>query len=222
MSRPDAAAAAALNAGVIRPVFLCFLDVQGDPLRACTAGHDLSFDGTGNPDLDGKTFLGIDPTVVEISPVRNKDGGSEAVTAKLSGLLTLDAELLNLVGDKANWQGRLAQLWRIVRDENGVRQGAVQHYYTGWMTALTIGGSPENQSILVSIESYLAAYAQASNRTYMDQELFDPGDLSARAAVAIANGTSGNPLTGSLGTDFGAGSYGFGVNGHVLANMILQ
>jgi len=207
VSRPDATAAAALDARVIRPVFLCFLDVLGDPLRACTAGMDLTFAGTGNPDLDGYTFEGIDPTVVDVGSVRVKDGGSESVTAKLSGLLTLDAALLNLVGDRGNWQGRTAQLWRVIRDENGDQRGAVQHYYTGWMTALTIGGSPEGQSIAVTIESYLAAYAQASGRTYMDQELYDPGDLSARAAVAIANGTSGNPLTGYTGTDFGPGGF---------------
>lgn len=75
MSRPDAAASAALDAPVIRPVFFCYLDIVGDPLRACTAGRSYSFSGTGDPDLDGFSFDGVDPTVVDIGPVRNKDGG---------------------------------------------------------------------------------------------------------------------------------------------------
>lgn len=211
MSRPDATASAAL-ARDIRPVFLCFLDIVGDPLRACTAGHSISFSGTGNTDLDGFTFDGIDPTFVDIGPVRSKDGGSDAVTAKLSGLVTLDADLLNTVGNKANWQGRTAQLWRIIRDEFGDQKGAIQHYYTGWMTALAIGGAPGNQTINLTIESYLAAYSQASNRSYLDQELYDPDDLSARAAIALANGTSGSPLVNnlSLSQQYGPGGARFG------------
>jgi hypothetical protein len=198
--RPDAAAAAALDAPIVRPVFFCYLDILGDPLRVCTAGRAIAFAGTGDADLDGHTFPGIDPTVVEVSPVRQKEGGSETVTAKLSGLLSLDNELLNTVGDKANWQGRTARLWRVIRDAGRTQQGAVQHYYTGWMTALKIGGSPTEQTIQLSIEGYMAAYTAPSNRSYMDQELFDPGDLSARAAVAIANGISGSPLTSNTPT----------------------
>ena len=207
MSRPDAVASAALDGQVIRPVFFCYLDILGDPLRACTAGRSLKLDGTGDEDLDGFVFDGIDPTVVEIGPVRAKDGGSDAVTAKLSGLVTLDNELLNLVGDPANWQGRTARLWRMIRDEDGAQRGAIQHYYTGWLTALNINLDPAaGQTISLTIEAYLAAYSQASNRSYMDQELFDAGDLSPRAAMAIANGNSGSPLTGNTAVSFASGA----------------
>lgn len=203
MSRPDVAAAAALDASVIRPVFFCFLDILGDPLRACTAGRSLKLSGTGDLDLDDLTFDGLDPTVVEIGPVRAKDGGSDAVSARLSGIVALDAPLLNLVGDPANWQGRTARLWRMIRDADGVQHGAIQHYYTGWMTALAITGDPASgQTITLTIEAYLAAYSQASNRSYMDQALFDPDDLSSRAALAIANGNSGSPLTGNTSVNF--------------------
>ena len=213
MSRPDSVAAAALDQQVIRPVFFCYLDIIGDPLRACTAGRSIAFANTGNPDLDGHTFDGIDPDVVDIGPVRNKDGGSDAVTARLSGIVTLDAALLAIVGEKVNWQGRTGQLWRIIRDENGAQTGAIQHYYTGWMTALRITGSPGSQTIDLTIESYLSAYTQASNRTYLDQEAFDPGDLSARAAVSLANGNSGSPLVSGTPTQYGGGGTGGGYGG---------
>ena len=100
-------------------------------------------------------------------------------------------------------------VWRDYVDPS--QRGAIQHYYTGYMVALKIGGSPASQTIEVSIETYLAAFAQASNRSYLDQELFDPGDLSARAAVAIANGVSGNPLVSNTPTPGnGAGAGGGG------------
>lgn len=200
MSRMDSTAAAALDAPVIRPVFFVYLDIVGDPLFANTSGATITITGTGDPDLDN-TFDGIDPTVVDIGSVRMKDGGSDAVSAKLSGLLELDEDLLNLLGDPANWQGRTARLWRMIRDVDGTQQGAIQHYYTGYMIALDIGGSPQSQMIEVTIESYLAAFSQASNRTYLDQESFDPGDLSARAAIAIGNGISGNPSVSNTPTN---------------------
>ena len=201
MSRPDAAAAAAIDAQFIRPVFFCYLDILGDPLRACTAGRSFAMAGTGDADLDGYTYDGVDPTVVDIGPVRAKDGGTDAVTAKLSGLVSLDSDLLAIIGNPVNWRGRPARLWRMIRDEDGNQQGALQHYYTGWMTSLTILGDPvEGQTINLTVESYLAAYSQASNRTYLQQEDFDPGDFSARATIAIANGNSGSPLVSNTDT----------------------
>lgn len=218
MSRPDAAASAALDADVIRPVFFAYLDVLGDPLRACTAGTSYAITGTGDADLDGFTFDGINPTFVDIGPVRMREGGSESVTAKLSGIVGLDDELLALIGDKANWQGRTGRLWRMIRDEYGTQKGALQPYYIGWMTSLSIGGSPESQTIQVTLEGYLAAYAAASNRSYLDQESFDPGDLSARASVALANGMSGNPLVANTPTSTGGG--GLWGLGHMLSENI--
>jgi hypothetical protein len=150
--------------------------------------------GTGFPDLDDETYLGTSGKFIDISPLRIQRGGNDQVTGRLSGLREVDNETLNIVGDVANWQGRTAMLWRMIRDEGNVQRGGIQHYYTGYMSSLSIGGDPGEQSIDISIVSYLAAFSQASNRTYLDQELFDPGDLSARASIAIANGTSGNPL----------------------------
>lgn len=221
MSRPDTTATAALDAQVIRPVFFCYLDIIGDPLRACTAGKSISFTGTGDPDLDGFTFDGIDPTVVDIGAVKQKAGGSDSVTAKLSGLVQLDTTLLNLIGDKANWQGRTARLWRTIRNADGIQQGAIQHYYTGWMTALSIAGSATTgQTINLTIEGYLAAFSAASNRTYLDQDQFDPDDLSARAAVALANGVSG--ATAIAGTPTSANGGGLGMGGDMSFNEVLR
>lgn len=209
MSRPDASAAAVLDSQAIRPVFFAFLDVVGDPLRANTSGHSIEFSATGDADLDGFVFDGVDPTFVDIGAVRYKDGGSDSVVAKLSGIAQLDTDLLNLIGNEANWLGRTGRLWRIIRDENGDQAGAIQHYHTGWMTSLTIvGGDDGSQTIQVTLESYLAAYTAPSNRTYLDQSVYDPGDQSPKAAIAIANGTSGTTILATYSPGVSAGASG--------------
>lgn len=210
MSRPDATAAAALEGEVIRPGFFAYLDILGDPIRVTTVGFNMAMSGTGYPEMDGQTFLGIDGSFTDIGEVRMKEGGSDRVTAKLSGLREIDNDTLNTIGDPANWQGREAMLWRLIRDVNGSAQGALQHYYTGYMVGLQIGGSPQEQTIEIAIESYLAAFSQASNRTYLDQTKYDPGDHSARAAIAIANGNS--EVTTTLQTGVGTLGLRLGVD----------
>lgn len=195
MSRPDAAASAALDADFIQPEFFAFLDIVGDPIRCTTYGRDIVPTGTGFAELDGQMFYGIRGDLVDVSPVRAKQGGTDRVTAKISGLLGLDQETLDQIGDRANWQGRVAMLWRMIRDTTGAQQGGIQHYYTGYMTALQIGGGPTTQTIEMTIEGWLAAFSQASNRTYLDQAEFDPDDHSAEASIAIANGISTSPAT---------------------------
>lgn len=199
MSRPDAAAAAALEEEVIRPRFFAFLDFANEPVRVNTSGIDVPFSGTGIPDLDGFTFEGINGDVVDISPVTARDGGSEQVTARLSGLIDLDNEMLNEIGDRSNWQGRTVRLWRTIHNAANVQQGGIQHYYTGYMVDLAIKSEPQTQIIECTIESYLAAFTQPSNRDY-NQARYDSGDQSYSAAIAIANGTSGNPLTNNTST----------------------
>ena len=195
MSRPDAAASAALDGDVIRPGFFVFLDIDGNPVRFNTLGYDVTVTGTAFPEMNGQPFIGTNGKFVDIGSVQAKSGGSDQLECSLSGLRDIDNETLNIIGDQSKWQGRPAFLWRMIRDENGSQQGAIQHYYTGYMTSLSIEGDASEQVIRLSIEGYLSAFNQASNRTYLDQELFDPGDQSAVAAIAIANGTSTSNTT---------------------------
>jgi hypothetical protein len=195
VSRPDAAAAAALDDDVIRPGFFVFLDIDTNPVRFNTLGYDVTITGTSFPEMNDQPFIGTNGKFVDIGSVQAKSGGSDQLECSLSGLRDIDNETLNVIGDQAKWQGRPAYLWRMIRDENGVQRGAIQHYYTGYMTSLAIEGDASEQLIRLSIEGYLSAFNQASNRTYLDQELFDPGDQSALAAIAIANGTSTSNTT---------------------------
>lgn len=210
MSLPDATHAAALDASVVKPVWFVYLDIDTDPVRANTSGRNITPSGTGDPDLDGLEFFGITGRFVEITPVKIRPGGSETVTASLSGIQGLDDDDLALLADPANWRGRDARLWRIVRNAANVQQGGFHAYYTGKMVALTHSGSVEGQTLRVTIESYLSVFSEASNRTYLDQERYDAGDESARAAIAIANGNYGNaPTTSARGGGSGGPFGGF-------------
>lgn len=189
MSIPDSTAISALSLPAIKPVFFVFLDINGAPVRCNTSGADVTPSGTGDADLDGHTFIGVDGTFVDISSVRYSSGGSESVTAQISGIPEVDAESIALMDNTANWRGRNARLWRIVRNAQNEQQGGYHAYYTGKMTNYSDAGDPDTGHVLrITIESYLAVFSQASNCTYMDQERFDPDDLSAKAAIAIANG----------------------------------
>ncbi|MES2783017.1 MAG: hypothetical protein V4657_09490 [Pseudomonadota bacterium] len=201
----DATASAALDATVIKPIFLAFVDFLNEPMRVNTSGADLTLTGTGEVDIDGILFQGLRADVVDIGPVANRVGGTDSIQIKLSGLPVFDADILDEINDPANWRSREIRLWRIIRNALNVQQGGVQHYYTGYMSNLTMPVTPTGQTIEVTVESYLAALSAASNRTYMDQEKYDAGDLSARAAIAIGNNASGGSPAGSTFAPGGGG-----------------
>lgn len=197
MSVPDSTAIAALQDEIIKPVFFGFLDFVGDPIRANTSGHDVVPSGTSDSDLDSHTFVGISGEFVDVSPVRFADGGSESVTIHVSGIPGLDDDTLDLIDDPTNWRGQTVRLWRVIRDATNTQQGGYHNYYTGKMTQIVDRGSSKGRLLEITAESYIAVLSEASNRTYLDQEKFDPGDLSAQAAIAIANGNYGSVTTGS-------------------------
>ncbi len=198
MSLPDAPAAAALDEIVVNPVELVFLDFLGAPFRANSSGVNLTISGSGQPNLDG-VYDGVSPDLVQISSVKVSPGGSDTRWMRLSGIRGLDDETRTLLADPANWQERLVQRWRFFRDADHVQQGGIQHFDTGYMMGLTHFGDADSLTIELTYESYLAAFADAAGRTYLDQGSYDELDLSPRAALAIANGNSSSTLTSGAG-----------------------
>ena len=82
----DATSLAALGAQVVRPPFLAYFDIVGDPIRATTWETSITVTGSGDPDLDNLPFSAVDPKTVDVGPVVLATGGSDAVTVSLSGL----------------------------------------------------------------------------------------------------------------------------------------
>lgn len=184
----DATAKAALN-DHFAPAWFIYLDISGDPLRITTLGQDVTFSGTGDADLDGNTFVAFGGKLLDVSEVSNTEGGSETLTVTLSGIVSMDTELVNAIGDKTLWQGRPCRIWCQIYDESGVTpQGAIWDEYTGYMSSVSFSAAPEGQTIRLSVENYLSFHAQASNRSYLNQNEYDAADTSAAATIAAANG----------------------------------
>lgn len=171
------------------PAWFVYLDFLADPLRATTFGTDITFAATGDVDLDTKTYLAWQGAALDISDVSNSDGGSESLVVTLSGIASIDATLLGLIGDYTKWQGRPARLWFHIYDETGTTtQGAIVPFYTGYMSSVRIVAAPSGQTIQLTMENWLAAFNQPSNRSYMNQKDYDAADVSAAATLAAANG----------------------------------
>ncbi len=200
---------AANLAGPLLPLFyIAWLDFDGDPVRATTYPGGITFGAseTGDPDLDGETFIHVPAAIVEIGSVTHQSGGSDQVTATLSGLPGPDDDFLDTIGTASNWQGRVARLWHGLHDGAGGSK-VISPYYTGWMTQARLSGDPENGGrVTVVMENYLSLLAEPRNRSYQDQAVFDPDDKSAARIRAAANGVKGAGIGGGTASGTGGGA----------------
>lgn len=186
----DATTQTALESTIVHWRVLLYADFYGDVLRATSGLYDMVFSGTGDTELDG-TYESYDHNLVSVSPVSHTESGADTVSISLSGLIVNDVDFLNMVGTKTNWQGRSARMWFYCADQNEAIVSSIIPYYTGYMNDITIGGSVEQQTVTLTIENYLISLSGAQFKTYMMQDQYDSGDLSAAAAIASANGTGG-------------------------------
>ncbi len=196
----DATTQAALEATVVNWRVLIYADFVGDVLRGTSGFYNKTISGSGDTELDG-TYEGFDHNLINVSPVKHNETGSDTVAISMSGLVVNNADFLAIIGDKSKWQGRIARLWFYCVDQNESQVGSVIPYYTGYMNEVSISGSAESQTVTLTIENYLASIAGAQNKTYLIQNIFDAGDLSAETSIAAANGMAE------------AGNYGYG-RGH--------
>lgn len=190
--------------------WVCYLDVVGDPLRASTGLYDKTFSGTGDPDLDGYTYSSYPSDLISVSEVQHDEAGSNQVSVSMSGLIVNNVDFLNTIGNRSNWQGRTARLWWYVVDANENQVGEVYGYYTGYMNDIMINGSPDSQTITMTIEHYLVTLTTTTNKTYQMQKEYDSGDESAARSIAAANGANKAGLSTPFGGEMGArGEFGF-------------
>jgi hypothetical protein len=203
MPAMDSTARAAL-AGDFAPAWFVWLDIVGDPVRVTNFGKDVTFTSTGDGDLDGNTFTAFAGQFLDVNDVSNSENGSDPLTISLSGIVTLDTALLAAIGDPTKWQGRTCRVWFQVYDAAGVTaQGGIVAHYTGYMSSISIMPGAESQTIQLSVENYLAALNQASNRSYMNQADYDAADVSAAATLAASNGS----MRGGVGVNGASTSY---------------
>lgn len=217
----DSTTQTALEAPILQWRMLLYADFEGDVLRATSGIYDKVISGTGDAELDG-SYLSLDHNLIEVSPVKHNESGSDTVQVALNGILAAtefvqdraesviqqrDADfirirgssLLNILGDVTRWQGRTARLWFYIVDDDENQIGSIIPYYTGYMDDITIAGAPTSQRITLSIENYLVTLAGASNKNYLMQSQFDSGDNSAAATISAANGLVGGVISGGGG-----------------------
>jgi hypothetical protein len=203
----DATTQTALEAQIVNWRVLIYADFVGDVLRGTSGLYDKVISGSGDSELDG-TYEGFSHDLINVSPVKHNESGSDTVSISMSGLVVNNADFLAIIGDKSKWQGRTARLWFYCVDENESQVGSIIPYYTGYMNEVGISGSAESQIVTLTIENYLVSIAGAQNKTYLIQNIFDAGDLSGEASISAANGMAeaGNYAYG------GGGGFGFNIN----------
>jgi hypothetical protein len=204
----DATTQAALEATVVNWRVLIYADFVGDVLRGTSGLYNKTISGSGDSELDG-TYEGFNHDLINVSPVKHNESGSDTVSISMSGLVVNNADFLAIIGDKSKWQGRIARLWFYCVDQNESQVGSIIPYYTGYMNEVSINGSAESQTVTLTIENYLTSIAGAQNKTYLIQNIFDAGDLSAETSIAAANGMA---EAGNYG--YGGGGFDDGSNGN--------
>jgi hypothetical protein len=182
---------------------LIYADFEGDVLRATSGLYDKTITASGDAELDG-TYDSIDHSLIEVSPVKHNESGSDTVQVSLNGIVVAASPdgsetLLNLIGNITRWQGRTARLWFYIVDDNENQVGEIIPYYTGYMDDVVISGSPDAQRITLTIENYLVTLAGASNKNYLSQKQYDSGDNSAAATISAANGLVQGVISGGGG-----------------------
>jgi hypothetical protein len=182
----DSTTQVALQSTILNWRALLYIDFLGDTLRATSSIYNKTISASGDAELDG-TYIAYGMDIMEVGPVKHNETGSDTVTVNLNGLV-VNTDLLNAIGDRSKWQGRTARLWFFIADQNEAQVGSIVPYYTGYMNDVVINGSANSQTITLTIENYLASLSGAPNKTYMMQNLFDPGDYSASASLGAANG----------------------------------
>lgn len=213
MPELDASSRVQIESGTFAAAFFIWLDIDGDPIRITTSGQNIVFSGTGDPDLDGRTFIAFDHRVIQVGDVSNSESGSDTLTIQLSGIPSIDGAFMAEIADTAKWRGRTVRLWMQVYDETGqTPRGAIIPYYTGYASAVRVIPSPKVQVVQLEVENYLAAFNEPSNRSYLNQSDYDPTDISAAATLAAANMGRGTPTTGGTGGSLSGGAGGGGVD----------
>ncbi len=200
----DATTQAQLEGQILNWRVLCWADFDGDVLRATSGIYDKTVSSSGDSELDG-TYFSIDHELINVGTVTQQEEGTDTVAISLSGLVVNNAGFLETIGDRTKWQGRTARLWFYCVDANEAQVGSIIPYYTGYMDEISISGSPDSQTVTLTIENYLASIAGAQAKTYLSQDQFDSGDTSAAASIAAANGLVEGVISGSGGGGSGGG-----------------
>lgn len=218
MTRPlDAATSTALGLPDLPFAALLYLDILGDPLITWNGIGDLPFalGATGDPSLDGNTFLGIG-SIIEISAASDGVGGSDALEVALPGVDPFQPAMRQVITNRNRWQFRRAVVWLMALDPDTLAiVGKPFRIKTGRMDRMPFNEANKEAVIKCSIEGQQAYGNSPLGTRYSEAIDINPNDISQNFVYSLANMSPqmGQASAASGGYDGGGGGGGGGQGG---------
>ncbi|MCU0892110.1 MAG: hypothetical protein MUE77_10265 [Sandarakinorhabdus sp.] len=151
----------------------------------------------------GLTFDVANTDVLQVSPVSSGAGGFDSFTATFFADPD-NPQLIDAVNDPTLYSGRDIALWMVTANAAGVANG-IEPIFAGTMAQPSESISADGWTLSMVCESYLALLSGAQNRTYLSQKIYDAGDESAAATLAVG---SNSPGVSGVGRGLAAALFG--------------
>lgn len=174
---------------VIYPIWLLWMDVEGDALFAHTGTGSISFaEGeTGDPLLDGNTFEGLG-VFAAMGDIQESENGSGPMRLTLPGVDPDEPGFKPLIADARRWQFRRAVVWFTYINEDGT--GLVDYperEKTGRLDGLRVSHDTGTCTISINIEGFAASSGPPINTKYADQPEIDASDIGMSYVSSLSN-----------------------------------
>lgn len=170
----------------IRPVWIVRLDIDTDPVLLWTGRGDFTPIGTGDTELDGRTFTGIG-NIGEVGAIQDTERGSKALSLKLPGVDLTKPILAQVVNDLRLWQFRDAWMWFGLLDTSNNVIVNPFRVKTGRMDTMTLNNTGEKGEIEAIIESHQSFAGRSLGTRYSEQKEIDATDTSQDFIHDLAN-----------------------------------
>lgn len=188
----------AIEAPVIRPVLIAYLDIASDPIAMWTGAGTFQPTGSADAVLNGKSFSPAS-AFADMSEILENEGIGGPITVILRGH-SLDADALRqIVRDRRQWRGRKAYFWLGLLNEqlNAVYEYPVR-IKTGIMTRVVVSRGTDDVSIELTVDEDLQNAKTAAFRL-TDHARIHSGDTFSAFVIELANKPGGlertNPVT---------------------------
>jgi len=186
---------------------LFYADFQDLPLRGAFAPCPIHvpiglIDSDNDSDCAGRTFDVLDSKVLQVSRVSQEDGGTDTIEFTLQADPS-DTALMSAIENPALYAGRVVRVWvaafnaagtpvaDVVTGSYGLPVTELRRQARAYMTQPSQDADAGTYVITMSAENYLSLLSGAQNRTYVQSNLYDAGDLSG--AVRMSGTTPGMP-----------------------------
>lgn len=178
-----------LQAAVVRPVTVGWLDFKDDPLRGWSGPGAFSPTTTGDSDLDGNVFLEVEGAV-ELSEIRQDQGlGAPLTITFAAGEMNDEPGVLQLIADRRAFLGRKVKLWRffLSADESSVLPDFYVLFSGVMVGAETVRRPGQPALISVQCDQDLQKARSAPVR-WIDHQIWYPDDTFSTFINSLSRG----------------------------------